>query len=59
MAFGRDGSELEMYIMDLQCKTMREALSFIAENSKCSDSKKAARTALKRFSEIRKKHESD
>jgi len=59
MAFGRDGSELEMYVMDLQCRALHEALSSIAESSTCSDSKKKAKNALKRFNDIKKKYGED
>lgn len=55
MAFGRDGSELEMYIMDMQNRALRDALDSIMEISSNSDINKIAKSAIKRTEEIRRK----
>jgi hypothetical protein len=46
MAFGRDGSELELMIYDLQNKRMTEALETIIEKSGDNEIVRIAREAL-------------
>ena len=52
MAFGRDGSELELTIFDLQNKKMREALKKIISRSRDEAIRKIARTAIDEADEI-------
>ncbi len=55
MAFGRDGSELELAIYDLQNKRLTEALETILEKSSDKDIVRIARNALDEAERIRKK----
>ncbi len=55
MAFGRDGSELELQIYDLQNKKMARALEDIIERSADEDIVKIARDALAEAEKLRKK----
>jgi hypothetical protein len=55
MAFGRDGSELELQIYDLQNKKLARALEDIIERSGDEDIVKIAREALAEAEQIRKK----
>ena len=52
MAFGRDGSELELTIFDLQNKKMREALRKIINKSRDAAIVKIARNAIDEADEI-------
>lgn len=54
MAFGRDGSELELYIADMQNRTLKEALNSILAVSKDKKIIAIATEALKRSKEILK-----
>lgn len=55
MAFGRDGSELELTIFDLQNKKMREALRKIISKSRDEAIKNIARSAIDEADEIGKR----
>lgn len=55
MAFGRDGSELELTIYDLQNKRLTEALETIIEKSGDDDIIRLARNALNEAKRIRKR----
>jgi hypothetical protein len=55
MAFGRDGSELELMIYDLQNKRLTEALELIIEKSGDDEIIRIARGALKEAERISKK----
>lgn len=55
MAFGRDGSELELMIYDLQNKRLSEALEIIIEKSGEDDIVRIARDALDEAARISKK----
>ena len=46
MAFGRDGSELELSIYDLQNRIFRDALHKILDKSKDKSIKKIAQNAI-------------
>ncbi|MBN2159619.1 MAG: hypothetical protein JW807_09500 [Spirochaetes bacterium] len=52
MAFGRDGSELELSIFDLQNRKMREALRSIIEKSGDEEVVRIAEDALREAEEI-------
>jgi len=54
MAFGRDGSELELYIVDMQNRTLKEALNSIITVSKDKKVITIASDALKRSQQIQK-----
>jgi hypothetical protein len=54
MAFGRDGSELELYIADMQNRTLKEALNSIIDISKDKKVISIASDALKRTQQIQK-----
>jgi hypothetical protein len=55
MAFGRDGSELELQIYDLQNKKLAHALENIIDRSCEEDIVTIARKALTEAEEIRRK----
>jgi hypothetical protein len=55
VAFGRDGSELELQVFDLQNRKMREALRSIIETSGDADTVRIAEKALLEAEEIGKK----
>jgi hypothetical protein len=55
MAFGRDGSELELTIYDLQNKRLTEALEIIIEKSREDEIIRIARDALGEAERISKK----
>ncbi len=55
MAFGRDGSELELQIYDLQNKKLVRALENIIERSGDEDIVRIAKEALSEAEEVRKK----
>jgi hypothetical protein len=55
MAFGRDGSELELMIYDLQNKRLSEALETIIEKSSEDEIVRIARDALDEAARISKK----
>ena len=55
MAFGRDGSELELMIYDLQNKRMIEALETIIEKSRDPEIILIARAALEEAERLGKK----
>lgn len=55
MAFGRDGSELELTIYDLQNKRLTEALETIIEKSSDDEIVRIARNALDEAERIGKK----
>lgn len=55
MAFGRDGSELELQIYDLQNKKLARALEDIIERSGDEDIVTIARNALTEAEDIRRK----
>lgn len=55
MAFGRDGSELELQIFDLQNKKLTRALEDIIERSGETDIVRIAKEALDEAEGIRKK----
>ncbi len=55
MAFGRDGSELEMYLIDMQNRVLKDALNLIIETSSDDGIIKIAKSALKRSVEIAKR----
>ncbi|HOD15546.1 MAG TPA: hypothetical protein PK307_15350 [Spirochaetota bacterium] len=55
MAFGRDGSELELAIYDLQNKRLTEALETIIEKCSDDDIVRIAQNALDEAVRIRKK----
>jgi hypothetical protein len=55
MAFGRDGSELELMIYDLQNKRLSEALEIIIEKSSEDEIVRIARDALDEAARISKK----
>ena len=57
MAFGRDGSELELYIADMQNRTLKEALKSIIDVSKNKKVISIASEALKRSQQIQKSFE--
>lgn len=57
MAFGRDGSELELYIADMQNRTLKEALNSIIDVSKDKKVVSIASEALKRSQQIKKSFE--
>ncbi len=52
MAFGRDGSELELSILSLQNRALETALKSILKASKETKIKQMAREALARSKEI-------
>lgn len=52
LAFGRDGSELELNIMDLQNRTLERALKQIIKVSKDRETVKIARAALDEAEDI-------
>lgn len=54
MAFGRDGSELELYVYDMQNRALKEALNSILEISKDKKVTAIAVEALKRSQQIQK-----
>lgn len=54
MAFGRDGSELELYIYDMQNRALKEALNSILAVSKEKKIISIATEALKRIQQIQK-----
>lgn len=54
MAFGRDGSELELYIADMQNRTLKEALNSIIAVAKDKKVITIASDALKRSQQIQK-----
>ena len=55
VAFGRDGSELELQVFDLQNRKMREALRSIIETSGDADAVCIAENALREAEEIGRK----
>jgi hypothetical protein len=55
MAFGRDGSELELQIYDLQNKKLTRALEDIMEQSGDAEIVRIARDALAEAEAVRKK----
>ncbi len=55
MAFGRDGSELELQIYDLQNKKLARALEDIIERSGDAEIVRIAKDALAEAEEIGKK----
>jgi hypothetical protein len=55
MAFGRDGSELELMIYDLQNKRMTEALETIIEKSGDDEIVRIAREALEEADRLGRK----
>jgi len=57
MAFGRDGSELELYVADMQNRTLKEALKSIIDVSKNKKVISIASEALKRSQQIQKSFE--
>ncbi|MBP7737786.1 MAG: hypothetical protein KA369_17520 [Spirochaetes bacterium] len=59
MAFGRDGSELELQIFDLQNKKLVRALEDIIEQSGDTKIVKIARNALAEAEDVRKKLSDD
>jgi len=59
MAFGRDGSELELQIFDLQNKKLVRALEDIIEKSRDSKIVTIARNALAEAEDVRKKLSDD
>lgn len=54
MAFGRDGSELELYIADMQNRALKEALNSILAVTKDKKIISIITEALKRSQEIQK-----
>lgn len=59
MAFGRDGSELELQIYDLQNKKLARALESIIEQSADAEIVRIARDALADAEAVRKKFSDD
>lgn len=59
MAFGRDGSELELQIFDLQNKKLVRALEDIIDKSRDSKIVTIARNALAEAEDVRKKLSDD
>lgn len=55
VAFGRDGSELELQVFDLQNRRMRDALRNIVEKSGDADAVRIAEEALREAEEIGRK----
>ncbi len=55
MAFGRDGSELELQVFDLQNRRMRDALESIISISGDDEVRRIARNALDESVEIGRK----
>jgi len=58
MAFGRDGSELEISVLDLQVRVMENALQRIARKRGEGESSAIARKALEETRELAKRLES-
>jgi hypothetical protein len=52
LAFGRDGSELELTIMDLQNRALERALKLIIKESKDRSAVKIAQKALDEAEDI-------
>ncbi len=57
MAFGRDGSELELSIYDLQNRIFRDALNEIFRQCPDKEIKKIARSALHQAANVTKNFE--
>lgn len=57
MAFGRDGSELELSVMDLQLRIMERALEHISRLRDVSKAPEIAKKALDESNELSKRLE--
>ena len=57
MAFGRDGSELELHVRSMQTKTLMDAMDEIIEKTCDPDVKKIASEAITRVHKLESKLE--